>query len=882
MTRDRHLVNDEWPLVGRAEEIALMWRVFGSETSGVVVAGLAGVGKTRLVREAVEEARRREFATAWATATDSASSIPFGALAQLLPALGGASPVELLRRARDAVVARADGRPLAVVVDDAHLLDRSSAALIHQLVSANDAFVLATVRAGERPPDAIAALWKDELCAYIELQALSGGEIEQLLSLVLVGGVDGQTSLALWNATRGNVLYLRELIRHGLEHELLVRESSGQWRWHGRLTTGDRLVQLIQMRLGELNAQEHAHLELVSMGEPLEARLAPGLFDPDVVEGLTRREILRIADEDGRSYVRVAHPLFGEVARTVCSPLRRTTIYRSLADALERAGARRADDLLRLATWRLAAGDRSGADTLVTASTRAAALFDFELAERLASAAVAAGGGWDARRALVEPLRGTGRFEEAEALLAALTTDAATDEQRVDAACQRAANLFWGMGRSEAAGEALRSSAHLVASQTARDELAAEQARLASFSDRPLEALDAVSEILGRESLSESLGIRVALAAAPALATTGQTSAAVALADRWGVVAENTGHSVAREGLEVAAALALGASGAVREAEARVHAGYQRALAGGSHLLIVHWSAVCGCAALAGGRVRSALRWLEESVVLLREFDPTGNLTWTLAVLAQAAAQAGDMQRAHEALADAEAARSKARTLFEHDLFLARAWVAAAGGRLSEARKRAIEAADHAESRGQLAFALLSLHDLVRLGDADHAAERLARVAPRVDGALADICSHHASAVVHRDAPQLDQAASDFEACGALLRGAEAASDAAVAYRLSGRDSSARMSAARSRMLAERCEQPRTPALARVSGEEELTPREHEIARLAAGGLPNREIAAHLVLSVRTVENHLQRAYQKLGVRTRAQLKQLYRSSGHE
>jgi DNA-binding NarL/FixJ family response regulator len=44
------------------------------------------------------------------------------------------------------------------------------------------------------------------------------------------------------------------------------------------------------------------------------------------------------------------------------------------------------------------------------------------------------------------------------------------------------------------------------------------------------------------------------------------------------------------------------------------------------------------------------------------------------------------------------------------------------------------------------------------------------------------------------------------------------------------------------------------------------------VATLAAGGRSSRDIADHLVVSVRTVENHLQRAYEKLGVRSRSDL----------
>ncbi len=52
----------------------------------------------------------------------------------------------------------------------------------------------------------------------------------------------------------------------------------------------------------------------------------------------------------------------------------------------------------------------------------------------------------------------------------------------------------------------------------------------------------------------------------------------------------------------------------------------------------------------------------------------------------------------------------------------------------------------------------------------------------------------------------------------------------------------------------------------------ELTPSERRVAELAAEGLANEEIAQTLFITVRTVEEHLSKAYGKLGIRSRAQL----------
>jgi DNA-binding CsgD family transcriptional regulator len=51
-----------------------------------------------------------------------------------------------------------------------------------------------------------------------------------------------------------------------------------------------------------------------------------------------------------------------------------------------------------------------------------------------------------------------------------------------------------------------------------------------------------------------------------------------------------------------------------------------------------------------------------------------------------------------------------------------------------------------------------------------------------------------------------------------------------------------------------------------------LTPRERAVVTLAASGLSNREVADRLFVSLRTVENHLYRAFPKLGVSSRREL----------
>ena len=65
----------------------------------------------------------------------------------------------------------------------------------------------------------------------------------------------------------------------------------------------------------------------------------------------------------------------------------------------------------------------------------------------------------------------------------------------------------------------------------------------------------------------------------------------------------------------------------------------------------------------------------------------------------------------------------------------------------------------------------------------------------------------------------------------------------------------------------------------RTASRFELTPTEERVASLVAEGKTNKEVAAELMVSVRAVEANLSRIYQKLQVRSRAELARSYRSS---
>ncbi len=121
--------------------------------------------------------------------------------------------------------------------------------------------------------------------------------------------------------------------------------------------------------------------------------------------------------------------------------------------------------------------------------------------------------------------------------------------------------------------------------------------------------------------------------------------------------------------------------------------------------------------------------------------------------------------------------------------------------------------------------------------------------------------------------PALLEAAEAFAGIGALRYATETAAEAAEVFADAGRQDSARRAAARCRALFVDGQGGTPPAIGGLDSHAiDLTARERQLVELASQGLSNAEIAERLVLSVRTVESHLYRAMQKLGVSDRREL----------
>ncbi|MGH8899741.1 MAG: LuxR C-terminal-related transcriptional regulator [Egibacteraceae bacterium] len=883
-----------WPLVGRQEvlrRIAEAMRRPGA--AGVVLVGAAGVGKTRLATEALGEAGRRGLDTLWTVATEAAASIPYGPVVDLLPKPAdeeSSTRLDLLQRTVRSLEERRRGRRLVLGVDDVHLLDDASAALVHCLARTGTAQIIATVRSGEQSPDAVTALWKDDLAARVEVTPLGEDEVHQLVCAAVGGPVDGQTLRRLWRLSEGNPLFLRELVAGALETGTLV-EAAGIWRSGAATMVGTRLAELVEARLRRLDPAVRAGLEVVAAGEPLEVSLLETLSVPIPTGaratngGWARESPMEVAERAGlvradmdrrRVRLRVAHPVYGEVLRATTPVLRARAIRRGLAEALQATGCRRRDDLLRLVSWRLEGGGRADPDLLLAAALHARVLFAPALAARLAQAAVEAGAGFDARLIAAESLHTAGRAREAEDLLGELEPAARAESDRARVALARAANLVAGFGRAGDAEAVVSRAEAVVADQDLRDELSAMRGTVALAQGRPRQALDAVSAVLDRPGASQRARVRALLVAVPAWTWTGVTETAISTAERLVTPLGRPDEPLPEvvEVLRLGLCFAYGVAGRLDDARTLATTRYRASLDQRSHDLQTGWAAALGQTALSSGSARSAVGPLREAVLLLRQ-EPQAfgvyTLAWCLGCLAEAMALLGDLDAAQAALQEADAVTPE--LCFVPNREVGRIWVVACGGAVAAARTTALRMAATAQAHGSYAVEAFALHEAVRLGLAAEVAGRLAVLADGVvDGRLVSAYAAHAAALVAGEAPALQQVSATFEELGAVLIAAEAAAEAARAYQREGRSASARAAAGRSQLLAARCEGCRTPGLELAVLPQPLTLREREIAGLAVQGLSSQRIAERLVLSARTVDNHLHRVYVKLGVSSRTEL----------
>ncbi|MEW2328926.1 LuxR C-terminal-related transcriptional regulator [Micromonospora chersina] len=884
-----------WDFVGRTDELnRLSSAVGGPEGRGLLFSGSAGVGKSRLLREGVAALPTDRYAVWSVAASATTAALPFGGLVQVLPAAQpqGLSPAGVLRWAVDVLQEQAAGRPIVLAIDDAHLLDPPSAALVHLIARSENATVLGTLRNGEQIPLPIRALWTDDLVDLVELGPLGPSETTGLLAAILGGPVDAGSSERLFRLSAGNPLLLRELVLAASGGDELSRRY-GIWKWTGRLELAPSLTDLIDTRIGQLTPGVRAVVELVAFGEPLGLQLLEQAVDPADVEIAEERGLIAMVHDDRRLNVRLAHPLYGEVMRRHCPVSRTRRLQATLAGLLERVGKRRRDDLLRVAVWRLDSGTAQDPALLLDAAAQAFGRYDVPLATRLARAALDGEGGSDAAELLATILMFGDRPEEAIVVLDQVAGAIQDDRRRGRWLTARGMVSYWGLSRE--------STVEDIAARGAELTDAADQARVRAF--------EAIMR-LHRLDIETAVRLAQAVLDRPAAPMAARELARCTLAHLQAAQGQyrRSATAIARVeaeaacwrgdmpylqlAMELARGTRLALSGDLAGIDAIVADEFADLAGAGDFRLGTGYLAILQAyAARLRGRGDEALKTSLGACAVLATSRVYAGLAH--AERAQAAALRGDATHAAEAMAEADRTHAPGMAVLYPWLEQARGAVHAVAGDLPAAVKHLCALADRLREDGLAGHELLVLLDLVRFDQATAAvgptctdggrrtvAQRLAELSEQVDGLLPPLVARYARATLDGGPDELLAVADGFAARELTVYAAEAT---AMALHRMGRSRAGATGPARERLadLLRRCDEVSTPALRLLRPT--LTEREWEIGRLAADGVTSRAIAERLFLSTRTVENHLQRIYSKLGVAGRPELRAALRSMpGHD
>lgn len=871
------------PLAGRDAELAVM-RTLRSrgDARGIVLAGGPGVGKTRLAAEFTKMWPSTASAVFRLTATEASVNLPLGVFGSLLPSSiehgGEQSPhwrTTMLRDCAAQLVAAAAGRRMVLTVDNAHLLDDVSATLVHQLVERDGAFLIATVERGAPAPAPISTLSSDESVVRLEVPALGPDAFDQLLSAYLGGPVDRAAVAGLRTLCAGNLQYLRELVLASIRDGALT-EDTGLWRLVGPVRPTARLIEMVEVRLAGLGRDERAVLELVAFGESLSESVIAGLGVTSAAEDLERRGLVTCSSSGSVLYGELACPAHGVVLRATTPALRRRQIVRALACAFEADGAAGPDQLLRAATWRLEEGGGDPGRLLGSAGI-AMGRGDFGLAETLIRAAAGPGRSFEAELTAGRLALRRGRLAEADTALERLLDSAEDDARRVQVCAAWVDGHLFALGRTEAALRVARLAEPRLSDPDRRAQLAAKAEVLSTLGRGPGAAVAATSALLHR-----STGAELAWAAIPAAhvqTRRGRSRDALRATDRGYAAHRMSGEPLDwHPGVHLflraeALASAVGFDQAHDLAQEQYDLAVREQSAAGQA-----WAAwqLCRQAAERGG-TRSSVAYGRAAVALFHRLGGSRFGRLASVDLSIALALAGQADQASDTLGGLEPDDADVGW-WACDLPRARAWASVASGDLPSALELLGRAQLVAERLGDLAGELVALHTVVRLGQPHRVLRRLEEVASGFDGEPAQSRVRHARALLEGDPEGLDQVAAEFERQGALLLAAETAAQAGSAWRGAGQTRRAARASYRCGLLAQRCEDPATPALRSVSAAR-LTRAEHEVAIRAASGCSNKCIAEELYVSRRTVEKQLEHVYGKLGVAGRRELAGVFGSS---
>jgi tetratricopeptide (TPR) repeat protein len=570
-----------------------------------------------------------------------------------------------------------------------------------------------------------------------------------------------------------------------------------------------------------LDDDERDVVDLLRIASPLGRAIVERLASTAVIDGLVRRGVVESARRGGRNELWLADGHIDDAHPT-------SDVARRLLDALESVGARRYGDELRLALLRSELGILEDPAVLLAAARELellhhrsmfAAVTDglveplpacLDAGLRYARLALASTHRMPELVVVLDLLGALGRTGEAAELLRDLD-DYVVDANDVALAARLRAQVLFVLGRPDAALDRLREAEAATDDAEHRTWFRVARLQIEGVSGRYRDAV-ATGDRLYAEGVVPGTGTGAG-AMAFALVRVGRSADAAALLES--MFADVTGDEdprvvVAETYAQIMALATLGRLDAAEERADAAHAMY--AVAGNEQqatFAIVAKAAL----ALARGRVARAAELADDVLDLVEARDAFGFRRVALCIAVTAHAMLGSETRPDELLADLDAAPAGVHS-FESDVRRAYAWVLATRGDVDGAAAVLLEAIDVVRAEGLDGDEVTLLSDVVRLGRAGDAVDRLEVLATTTQGPFASLALRHARGLLDGDGDALDTVAATAADLGANLLALDALAHAIVAHGRARRD--VRVAADQHRLvaLAAACDGARSPATA--------------------------------------------------------------------
>ena len=848
-------------IIGRDRELAAARSALASsDSAGLLLTGEAGVGKSALATALLAGFDSETTLVVYGSV--GAHELPYGCLTASLPTESDAASASAPQALRSLV--QSSAAPSVILIDDGDLIDRASAEALAQVTDGGRVKLIVTQRDGTKLHAPLVRLPGGRALHRIELDPFDAVETASLAAAVLGAPLAARSISTVQRSTLGNPLYVVELLRVARD-EGRTRRVGDQIELTAIPATSGRLVDLVTARLDGLTEGELDLLARVAAATPAgPGELGPD-FASDTIERLVDSGLLTVTLDGRRQRLRLGHPIHGEVLRASLTPVRARRIRAEVAASIESHGGRRREDRMRLAAWSLDGDYDAGPDLLIEAAQTALLAADTDLSARLAVAGFEAAPGFETGRVAEVALYEQGDSQRLFAHHARWAAHVRTDAERAVFDVAVAKGAFWRAMDPAPLDTLVADLPELPfpGPLTVRRAEAAAMLVVRGHIDGALELAEPHrDDPPSRESVLFALALAHGHRAAgrPETACTGLRRAAdifQALGDNVFAMSENVVSSVRTQ--------ALAEAGRFAEAEAAASRSLALAHETDAHKASGLAYLALGWTRYLAGRYEDAERALVSASASLEYVAHPGMIRWTTGVRALLYASSGNLELGRSLIAELDDQAHPAE-IFESNVERARAWLAA-GERDSERASELLTSRARVElANGNVVSALGCLLDLARLDCAEAAEPLLARIG-ELEGDLLPVHRAYVEARASRSVEELERAAKAAAAVGVPVLAAELIEQAALAAP----DDDAPLLLRRAAELWVDAGVP-VEDQANVEALRLLTDREREIAGLAAQGFTSKAIAERLFISPRTVDTHLARIYQKVGVSGRAGL----------